>query len=171
MFEAIIKRGTLMTVIILIISVIGIMASLRIPVQMIPDLDVRTVTVRTSWPGATPKDVEKEILIEQEEYLRTLPNLTRLEATASSGGASIELDFPFGVDMTQTLIEVNNALNQVPSYPENVDEPRVFEIGGAERASYGDLMREYARQRGLRRWMIRVSEIMKPIWWSCCWRG
>nr|MDJ0918063.1 efflux RND transporter permease subunit [Woeseiaceae bacterium] len=29
-------------------------------------------------------------------------------------------------DMTQTLIEVNNALNQVPSYPENVDEPRVY---------------------------------------------
>ena len=84
------------------------------------------VRSRPSWPGATPQDVEKEILIEQEEYLRTLPNMQRLESSASSGSAVIELDFPFGVDMTQTLIEVNNALNQVPSYPENVDEPRVF---------------------------------------------
>ena len=58
MFEAIIKRGTLMTVIILIISVLGVMAALRIPVQMIPDLEVRTITVRTSWPGATPQDIE-----------------------------------------------------------------------------------------------------------------
>ncbi|MGB5511279.1 MAG: efflux RND transporter permease subunit, partial [Woeseiaceae bacterium] len=96
------------------------------PVQMIPDLEVRTVSVRTAWPGATPQDVEKEILIEQEDYLRTLPNLQRLESSASSGSAVIELDFPFGVNMTQTLIEVNNALNQVPSYPENVDEPRIF---------------------------------------------
>ena len=39
MFEAIVKRGTLMTVIILIISVLGVMAALRIPVQMIPDLE------------------------------------------------------------------------------------------------------------------------------------
>jgi multidrug efflux pump subunit AcrB len=124
-FESIVKNGILTTVAALIVTIVGIVAATRVPVQMIPDLDVRTISVRTSWPGATPQDVEKEILIEQEEYLRTLPNLSRLEATASSGSASIELDFPFGVDMTQTLIEVNNALNQVPSYPENVDEPRV----------------------------------------------
>ena len=115
-----------MTVAALIITVLGVLAAFRVPVQMIPDLEVRTVSIQTSWPGATPQDVEKEILIEQEEYLRTLPNMQRLESSASSGSAVIELDFPFGVDMTQTLIEVNNALNQVPSYPENVDEPRVF---------------------------------------------
>ena len=86
----------------------------------------RATLAVTSWPGATPQDIEKEILIEQEEYLRTVPNLARLEATASSGSAEIELDFPFGTDMTETLIRVNNALNQVPSYPINVDEPRVF---------------------------------------------
>ena len=126
MFEAFVRNGILMTVAALIISVLGVLAAARVPVQMIPDLEVRTVSIQTSWPGATPQDVEKEILIEQEEYLRTLPNMQRLESSASSGSAVIELDFPFGVDMTQTLIEVNNALNQVPSYPENVDEPRVF---------------------------------------------
>ena len=126
MFEAIVRNGILMTVVALIVAVLGVLAAFRVPVQMIPDLEVRTVSIQTSWPGATPQDVEKEILIEQEEYLRTLPNMQRLESSASSGSAVIELDFPFGVDMTQTLIEVNNALNQVPSYPENVDEPRVF---------------------------------------------
>ncbi|MEE4162840.1 MAG: efflux RND transporter permease subunit [Woeseiaceae bacterium] len=126
MFEAIIRNGILMTVIALIVSVLGVMAAFRVPVQMIPDLEVRTVSVQTSWPGATPQDVEKEILIEQEEFLRNVPNLQRLESTASSGSAVIELDFPFGVDMTETLIRVNNALNQVPAYPENVDEPRVY---------------------------------------------
>ena len=126
MFEAIVRNGILITVVALIVAVLGVLAAFRVPVQMIPDLEVRTVSIQTSWPGATPQDVEKEILIEQEEYLRTLPNMQRLESSASSGSAVIELDFPFGVDMTQTLIEVNNALNQVPSYPENVDEPRVF---------------------------------------------
>ncbi len=125
-FGVIVRNGLLMTVGALILTVLGVLAALRIPVQMIPDLEVRTISVRTSWPGATPQDVEKEILIEQEEYLRTIPNLQRLEATASSGSAEIELDFPFGVDITETLIRVNNALNQVPSYPINVDEPRVY---------------------------------------------
>ncbi len=126
MFETIIRNGLLMTVAALILTVLGVLAASRIPVQMIPDLEVRTVTVQTSWSGATPQDIEKEILIEQEEYLRTVPNLQRLEASASTGRATIELDFPFGVDMTETLIRVNNALTQVPSYPVNVDEPRVY---------------------------------------------
>ena len=126
MFDAIVRRGTLTTVALLIVCVIGVVAALRLPVQMIPDLEVRTITVRTSWPGATPQDIEKEILIEQEEFLRNVPNLEELTATASTGSASIALEFPYDVDITETLIRVNNALNQVPAYPENVDEPRVF---------------------------------------------
>ena len=35
-------------------------------------------------------------------------------------------------------------------------ESRTFEIGGADQASYGDVMREYARQRGLKRVMVSV---------------
>lgn len=126
MFEPIIRRGIIMTVGVLILVVLGIMATFRIPVQMIPDLEVRTISVRTTWPGATPQDIEKEILIEQEEYLRNVPNLQRMTATAVSGQATVELDFPFGVDVTETLILVNNALNQVRDYPANVDEPRIF---------------------------------------------
>ena len=126
MFDRIVNRGTLTTVAVLIICVIGVVAAMRISVQMIPDLDVRTVTVRTNWPGATPQDVEKEILIEQEEFLRNIPSLKRLVASASFGQASIELEFPYGVDINETLIRVTNALSQVPSYPNNVDEPRIY---------------------------------------------
>lgn len=126
MFEPIIQRGVLTTVVTAIICVLGIIAATRIPVQMIPDLDVRVISVRTSWPGATPQDVEKEILIEQEEYLRNIPNLSRIKATAASGRANIELEFPFGTDISDMLVQVNNALSQVSSYPENVNHPRIY---------------------------------------------
>ncbi|MGI1677287.1 MAG: efflux RND transporter permease subunit [Cellvibrionaceae bacterium] len=126
MFQHIIRHGTLVTVTVLIICVLGILAAIRIPVQMIPDLEVRTISVITRWPGATPQDVEKELVIEQEEYLRNLPNLIQLTSRANSGSSRIQLEFPFGIDMTETLIRVQNALSQVPSYPENVDQPRVF---------------------------------------------
>ncbi|MFW6094467.1 MAG: efflux RND transporter permease subunit [Pseudomonadota bacterium] len=125
MFGAIVRRSTLLAVAVLIVGVLGVLAALRIPVQMIPDLEVRVVNVETRWPGATPQDVEKEILIEQEEYLRGLPGLERMFATASDGRAEIDLEFPFGTDINEALIRVNNALSQVPDYPENVDEPRL----------------------------------------------
>lgn len=65
MLEALLRRGTLLTVILLIVCLFGVLAAFRVPVQMIPDLEVRTIRVQTSWPGATPQDVEKEIVIEQ----------------------------------------------------------------------------------------------------------
>ena len=68
MFKAVIGRGTLVAVVVAIVCILGIVGSLKIPVQMIPDLEVRAITVRTGWAGATPQDVEKEILIEQERY-------------------------------------------------------------------------------------------------------
>ncbi len=46
---------------------------------------------------------------------------------------------------------------------------RVFEIGGADRVTYGDLMREYARQRGLRRAMVRVPVLTPRL--SSLWLG
>lgn len=123
MFAGVIRHGTILAVVVLVICVLGTLAAVRIPVQMIPDLEVRVVSVETRWPGATPQDVEKEILIEQEEYLRSLPNLERMVSSASYGQAQIDLEFPFGVDINEALIRVNNALSQVPDYPENVDEP------------------------------------------------
>ncbi len=48
-------------------------------------------------------------------------------------------------------------------------ESRVFEIGGTEQVSYGGLMREYARQRGLRRVMIRVPVLSPRL--SSLWLG
>lgn len=125
MLERIVQRGTLVTVMTLIVCVLGIVAAFRIPVQMIPDLEVRTVTVQTRWPGATPQDIEKEIVIEQEEYLRSIPSLERIISRSSSGEARIELEFPYNIDLNETLIRINNALSQVPSYPEDVDQPRV----------------------------------------------
>lgn len=126
MLEALLRRGTLLTVILLIVCLFGVLAALRVPVQMIPDLEIRTISVITSWPGATPQDVEKEILIEQEEYLRGIPNLHRIVSSATTGRASIQLEFPFGTDINDALVRVNNALSQVPAYPENVDEPRLL---------------------------------------------
>lgn len=127
MIDYLIRRGTLITVGIVIVLLFGIIAATRVPVQMIPDLEVRTITIQTRWPGgATPQDVEKEIVIEQEEYLRNLPNLQRMISVASTGEATVELEFPFGTDINEALIRVNNALSQVPAYPENVDEPVLY---------------------------------------------
>ena len=125
MFKFIIENSVIVTVAMLIICLLGVVSMFNVPVQMIPDLDVRVIRVSTSWPGATPQDIEKEIIIEQEDYLGRVPSLERLTSTAETGHGRVELEFPSGIDINEALINVNNALSQVPGYPENVDEPTI----------------------------------------------
>ena len=68
---------------------------------------------------------------------------------------------PIGID--DVLAYLAAALN----LPDG--ESRTFEIGGADRASYGDVMRQYARQRGLRRVMISVPFLTPRL--SSLWLG
>ena len=125
MFRRILENPILVAVGASLIVVLGVLSVIRVPVQLIPDLDVRVVTVVTNWPGATAQDVEREILVEQEEYLSNIAGIDRMTSRATMGRAEIELEFPFGTDIDDVLVRVNNALTQVPGYPENVDEPRI----------------------------------------------
>lgn len=134
MFDWCVRHGVQVAVFTLLICVLGVAAALRIPVQMIPDLDVRVISVVTQWPGATPQDIEKEILIQQEDYLGTVTGVTRMISSATTGEAVIELEFPFSVDVNDALIRVINALSQVPAYPENVDEPQVVAASFSQNA-------------------------------------
>ncbi len=118
----------------LIVCLFGLASALRVPIQMIPDLDPRIINVTTVWPGATPQDVEQVILIEQEEFLRGINGLVRMESTAGFGSAQVELEFPFGMDINDALIRVNNALSQMSTYPENVDQPRISTSSFSENA-------------------------------------
>lgn len=68
---------------------------------------------------------------------------------------------PIGID---DLLAYLAAALDVPG-----DESRTFEVGGADLASYGDLMREYAQQRGLRRVMISVPLLTPHL--SSLWLG
>jgi len=119
------EKPVILAVGVIIVSLFGLAALFRVPLQLIPDLDPRIVTVQTFWPGAGPQDVEKEILVAQEEFLRNVTGVDRMISTAAFGQGTIELEFPFGMDINEALIRTSNALSQVPRYPENVDEPRI----------------------------------------------
>ncbi len=116
-------NGIAVAVLCLAILLFGLLAVTSLPIQLTPNVQTPAITVSTSYPGATPQDVEQDILVEQEEFLRGVDGLRKMTSTASLGRAEIILEFPVGYDLSEALIRVSNALAQVPSYPENVDEP------------------------------------------------
>lgn len=101
----------------------GGLALSRIPVQLTPDVRSPVVAISTSWPGAAPIEVEREIVNPQEEVLRGLEGLDIMTSSSSTGQAEITLEFSIGTDMSQTLLLVSNRLDRVSDYPDEASEP------------------------------------------------
>lgn len=118
----------------LLATLFGAISLDRLPVQLIPEIQEPEITIRTSWRAAAPNEVETEIIRPQEDVLRGLPGMTKLLAKAQDGRGEITITFSVDMDLRRALVEVINRLNQVPSYPDDVDEPMISTIGGNARA-------------------------------------
>jgi len=114
----------------ILVGIFGIISVTRLPIQMTPDLDRPVIQVSTPWRSSAPTEIESEILEPQEDVLRSIPGMLRMSSTANYGSGSINLEFAVGTDLDRALIEVLNALNQVPRYPVDADEP-IIRVGGS----------------------------------------
>lgn len=125
LIELAIRRPVGVSVAVALVALFGLLAVTGIPIQLTPDIALPRISVRTVWPGASPEEVEKELLEVQEEALRGVPGVARFESNARPSRASISMEFRVGQDMTEALLAVSNRLSQVPRYPENVREPLI----------------------------------------------
>lgn len=101
----------------------GSLSLFRIPVQLTPDVTRPQITVTTIWPGASPQEVEREIIEQQEEYLKSVEGLTKLTSESRDSIGVVNLEFSVGTDIDVALLKVSTKLDQVPSYPDDADRP------------------------------------------------
>ncbi|MCC5864798.1 MAG: efflux RND transporter permease subunit [Wenzhouxiangella sp.] len=109
----------------ILLLIFGLISLARLPVQMTPNIDRPSITISTGWRAASPAEIESEIIEPQENQLRDVPGLQRMQSTASQGRGSITLEFGVDADINRALIEVINRLNQVQRYPADASEPTV----------------------------------------------
>ena len=86
---------------------------MRVPVQLTPNLDQPVVSVTTSWEGASPDEVEREIIDPQEEMLKSLTGLRKMVGSANQGRGSVQLEFEVGTDQDVAKQDVSDALRRV----------------------------------------------------------
>ncbi|MEO1482419.1 MAG: efflux RND transporter permease subunit [Myxococcota bacterium] len=108
---------------VLLVTLFGTLTFFSIPIQLTPDISRPNLTVNTVWPGASPVEVESEILEEQEEVLKSLPGLVRMVSNANVGQGSVSLELEVGTDLQESLVRASNLLSQVPRYPDGADQP------------------------------------------------
>ena len=121
-----IHRPVAVLSVVLMVVIFGWVALTRIPIQMAPDVRRPVVTVRTNFPGAAPQEVEREILIRQEDVLRTVEGLQTMNATARYGNGSISLEFSPGMNIDRAMALISSQLDRVTGYPADAERPRLI---------------------------------------------
>ena len=124
-----IKKPVSVFVGVILILMFGMVALSQLPYKLTPNVIEPKIGVTTIWPGATPSEIERDIVEKQEEQLKSTPGLVDYKATASDNMSEITLTFEVSVDMNKALLEVSNKLNQVDNYPENVLKPIIQSAG------------------------------------------
>jgi HAE1 family hydrophobic/amphiphilic exporter-1 len=127
-----IKNPVTLTVGVVFIILFGLIALSRIPVQLTPEIQEVEIQVGTIWPGASPQEVEREIIEEQEDQLKSVEGLVEMKSESYRGRGRVIMKFQTGTDQDAALLKVSNKLNQVPQYPATAYEP-VIEPTGTER--------------------------------------
>ena len=108
-----------------VVVLLGIVSVFSIPAQLLPQIEKPVMSVMTSWPGASPREVESELTVPVEEVLQGTPGMTEMTSYNMPNFGWIELEFALETDMTRALIEVISRLNRMRPLPANAVRPQV----------------------------------------------
>ena len=122
-FESFIQNPVKVSVGILIVALFGSISLITMPKQLIPAVQNPIISVDTRWPGASPREIEREIIQEQEEQLAAIEGLVKMTSRCRDSRADITLEFAVGTDIQDAMLRVNTRLQQVREYPITANEP------------------------------------------------
>ena len=103
----------------------GYVALQNIPIQMTPDIEKPIYQVRVNWPGASPADVDREIVNRLEQELSSLNGIEELSSQSRTGRATLTLTYSLEQDMDKALILLLNKLSGVTGLPNDSRTPTI----------------------------------------------
>lgn len=121
-----VRRPVLVCMVTLIVMLIGIVSFFRIPVDLMPDTSVPTLSIRARYPGVGPEEIEKLLTRPIEDALSSVEGLRIIQSSSSSGYCQVRLIFDWGADIEEAMRNVQQLIDKVERrLPDDVNKPEV----------------------------------------------
>ena len=121
-----IRRPIITVVVTIALAVFGIAALARLQTDEFPDIDAPIVFVGIVYPGASPDQVEREVVDRLEDRISGISGLDQLTSTSSDGFAQIIVQFKFDKPTDEATQDVRDAISAVRAQlPTEIVEPLV----------------------------------------------
>ena len=130
-----------------IVIILGVLSWNSMPQEMFPSIELDAVSVSVKFEGASPEEVERQVIIPVEEQFEGMPDIDVMSSTSREGMGSIIIKLKSGTDVDQYMRDAQTALDQITDMPDEADEPELMRIKARfpviSMSLYGDVSRGY----------------------------
>ncbi|RJX34004.1 MAG: efflux RND transporter permease subunit [Desulfurivibrio sp.] len=121
-----VRRPVFTTMVTLIVIIIGCVSLSRLRIDLLPNIELPTLTVRTAYEGASPEVMERLVTQILEEIIATVPGIEEISSQSSEGDSSIRVTFTWGTSIDTAALDVLSRIeDEINELPEDVVRPRV----------------------------------------------
>ncbi|MCD7979178.1 MAG: efflux RND transporter permease subunit [Fusobacterium sp.] len=119
-----IRRPVATTMLMISVMFIGLMAMFSMKSELLPNMNIPVVTVKTTWEGAVAEDVETQVTKKIEEILPNVEGIDKIESTSTYGQSTIVVKFDYGINADEKVTEIQRELSKITNdLPSAADTP------------------------------------------------
>ena len=124
--RASVRRPVFTSMLALIVVVLGSVALSRLQIDLLPSIELPTLTVRTQYEGADPIVMERLVTQIVEEIVATVPGVEEITSSSYEGNSQVRVSFGWGTDIDAAAIDVQATLaDEISELPDDIVGPRV----------------------------------------------
>jgi len=118
--------------IMLIVIILGGVAFIRLPIDLMPDITYPTLSIFTTYENASPEEVEELITRPIEGAMAAVPGVEEVSSVSTEGSSQVRVSFGWGIDLDAATNDVRDRLDRImPVFPEDVERPRLMKFDAA----------------------------------------
>ncbi|WP_026699792.1 efflux RND transporter permease subunit [Salibacterium aidingense] len=130
-----VKRPVGIFMVIAMVLVLGMVSFRNLAIDLYPEMDLPFAIVTTSYEGTAPEDIEETVTEPLEDSMGTLDNLDTISSQSSSGSSLIMIQFDFGTDLDQAMLDIREAIDGASAQlPDGADDPSVLRFDPNQQA-------------------------------------
>jgi multidrug efflux pump subunit AcrB len=107
----------------------GLILASQIKKEVFPDFDLDIVNISVPYPGASPEEVERGVILAIEEAVQGLEGVEEITASANEGVGRVRVEIIEGESIQRLAQEIQNEVDRITSFPEEIEEPQVVIAG------------------------------------------
>ncbi len=124
-----VKKPVTIVVAVVLVLVLGVVSFIKMTPDLMPNMDMPYVIVMTTYPGATPEEVEEEISRPMEKSLSTLENIKNVESVSNANFSLVILEFNNKVNMDTVSVDILQSTNLISyDWDDKVGSPTILKI-------------------------------------------